>query len=1225
MKISKRFAHMLVFAALVTLITCCIYNLCASIGQGHTSSIPLLATQFPSNESIPEIGKQNESDNFRGEGDEQMARHLYPSTSAPPHAIKNALDWSTAHIQDKLPSGSVRYTSSAKISTTSSLSSTAWTSLGPQPLDSSAGTHADYRWGLVGGRINALAVVSASGSISPTIYAASDGGGVWKSTNCCYTATTWTALGSNDPYLSSSVIGAIAIDPVVSTTIYAGSGDHDSYFYPVFGSRGILNSVDGGANWKTVGGSVFDGANGSDPQRITAIAVDKNHNNVVMVGTLSTGTNSGFYMSFNSGTSWQHCAIASTSFHPHEIVSDISLDYTISPTVMYVALGNPIAMGSTEGIYTATVPTNNLCPPGLWHPSLPAPTSGPAWGRIQMAIAPSDHNTLYAVVAQPLTITMGVYSSTNGGASWLQASDYSAYMDCHAVQDHTSFSWFDLTIKVDPTLSTTVYVGNTNLYKSTDSGKHFLNLTNVYATACSSYGSVHPDQHAIAFLPNTSKFVVGNDGGLYYSGDSGSTFSQLNNTLSNLTFYNGDLTPNFANDPSAKAFGGMQDNGSSYYTGTLAWQRPGGGDGFYTAIEPISQTNWYWEYDHGQLNCSTTGPTGTYNQCFNNDLMSTGFNTPFVLDHLNCSTNCAHIILGTYRVWESTTGGTTGSSWNAISGDLTKGGNDVISALAFAPKNTKIIYSGSSGGQMTYTNNGDTGSMATWITLTYSTQPNRAINDIAVTPDSAITTTSPMTAYVAFDGFDENTPSTPGHLYRVTCTDTSCANHTWTNLSTILPNVPAYSVVVNPLNVKQVFVGTEIGFFYTDDITALHVGWYKFQTGLPVTPIYKLTVDSSPSGNGNTTLAAWTFGRGMYAVLLPNPTWTVAPSPNPGTFQNQLFGVAKINSYDVWAVGNYYTTTGTGYSTMALHWDGGSWTRYTTPNPSPNYNYLIGVAATPGNDLWAVGSYYSSTMPGFLTLADHYNGSWNQVNTPNPGNSDNRLEAVSASTITDVWAVGYYQTTFTNYRTLILHSNGTTWSQVASPNESSNNNELLGVVAVSPTDAWAVGYYIDTSSVVHTLILRWSSGIWSQYTSPDPGRTNQLNAVTRTPDGSIWAVGSYIDAICNCTKTLTEQWNGSSWQQIASPSGGSLLGVAGTAANDIWAVGYSANDFTSSTLTLHWDGNAWSVVSSPSPGNNNYLYGVAAIGSTDVWAAGYDEAGTLTLHLGNGGWGLKPK
>jgi len=95
---------------------------------------------------------------------------------------------------------------------------------------------------------------------------------------------------------------------------------------------------------------------------------------------------------------------------------------------------------------------------------------------------------------------------------------------------------------------------------------------------------------------------------------------------------------------------------------------------------------------------------------------------------------------------------------------------------------------------------------------------------------------------------------------------------------------------------------------------------------------------------------------------------------------------------------------------------------------------------------------------------------------------------VSVVSSTDEWAVGDADY---SSDTLILHWDGTHWSRVASPNPGSAYNELSGVSAVSPTEASAVGGeatvpgpgpYIRS----RTLILHWDGNTWSQVMSPDP-------------------------------------------------------------------------------------------------------------------------------------------
>src|ERR1043166_2227640 len=123
-----------------------------------------------------------------------------------------------------------------------------WTSLGPKPerMDGCTGC---YNYHKTEGRINAIVVdptTTTNGSI--VAYAASVGGGVWKTTNCCSTSTTWSVTTDGTPMIGSIAIDALALDPNDHNTIYAGTGDLNYGSFSM-GSQGILKSTDGGASW----------------------------------------------------------------------------------------------------------------------------------------------------------------------------------------------------------------------------------------------------------------------------------------------------------------------------------------------------------------------------------------------------------------------------------------------------------------------------------------------------------------------------------------------------------------------------------------------------------------------------------------------------------------------------------------------------------------------------------------------------------------------------------------------------------------------------------------------------------------------------------------------------------------------------------------------------------------------------------------------------------------
>ena len=270
---------------------------------------------------------------------------------------------------------------------------------------------------------------------------------------------------------------------------------------------------------------------------------------------------------------------------------------------------------------------------------------------------------------------------------------------------------------------------------------------------------------------------------------------------------------------------------------------------------------------------------------------------------------------------------------------------------------------------------------------------------------------------------------------------------------------------------------------------------------------------------------------------------------------------------------------------------------------------LLAVGASSASDAWAVGD---NCAPGTCTtLALHWNGSaWSKVATPSPG-TDGSLDAVTVVSAIDAWAVGNYCTTSACSRadTLILHWNGTAWSKVSSPSPSSVNNALSGVVGVSSTDAWAVGYELKgTAGPDETMILHWNGTAWSRVTTPDPSAAggNFLNAVTATSGSSAFAAGSYYNP-ANVLDSLILRWNGTSWTKVKTPNPGTTTnqfsGVSASSASDAWAIG-QAQTAASGNLLARWNGTSWSKVSAPGGSTGPGFTAVSADSATDAWLIG---------------------
>src|SRR5229473_1076340 len=224
---------------------------------------------------------------------------------------------------------------------------------------------------------------------------------------------------------------------------------------------------------------------------------------------------------------------------------------------------------------------------------------------------------------------------------------------------------------------------------------------------------------------------------------------------------------------------------------------------------------------------------------------------------------------------------------------------------------------------------------------------------------------------------------------------------------------------------------------------------------------------------------------------------------------------------------------------------------------------------------------------------------WTVVASPNASAGNNQLNAVASIAASDVWAVGSADNAAGNAQPLAEHWDGTSWSIVATPAVVTGN--LSAVAATSSSDVWAVGDIVSTSTgAAQTFIEHFDGKRWAVVPSPDAStQSNLLDGVTAISATDAWAVGDFLNA-SGVFQTLTEHWDGTSWSIVTSPAGpglqNGLLGVTAVSSSDVWAVG----DSGSGTLIEQWDGTSWTVVPSPSPAGTlaNPLFGVAAVSAT---------------------------
>src|SRR5438876_3829011 len=355
-------------------------------------------------------------------------------------------------------------------------STTSFTALGPQP-EQMTGCSGCFNYTTTEGRVNAIAVdptTTVNGSI--VAYLGAVGGGVWRTTNCCSNSTTWSVV-TDDPLISTTAIDSVTIDPNDHNTVYAGTGDLNFGSFSM-GSQGILKSTDAGATWTVLGADVFGMAYTEPPGQfpqynaVGKVRVDPNDSNKV-----AAGTKKGLYFSYDGGVNWTGPCTTNNFSTQRQDVTGLELSNMGGGNTRIIAAigtrGFPTSVqydlgkNGANGLYSATMGSSG-CPSftsiasnangfvfGNQVPGSPYTTGAPMnagsgspcdypiengdgtcdsstnqLGRIDIAVAPSNSNYIYAQ-AQSIVwnsnggcgstngCQLGAWATTDGGTTWI--------------------------------------------------------------------------------------------------------------------------------------------------------------------------------------------------------------------------------------------------------------------------------------------------------------------------------------------------------------------------------------------------------------------------------------------------------------------------------------------------------------------------------------------------------------------------------------------------------------------------------------------------------------------------------------------------------------------------------------------------------------------------------------------------------------------------------------
>ncbi|GAA3631345.1 GEVED domain-containing protein [Flavivirga jejuensis] len=545
----------------------------------------------------------------------------------------------------------------------------------------------------------------------------------------------------------------------------------------------------------------------------------------------------GLYRSTNGGTSWSR--IESTNME-HTFGG---LSYYYIPNDLEVGADNKLWMGTIGSalgagggrVYSST-------DGGTWTEAAASPLTDS--NRVELEPSATDANKLYALTGG-VTSPVHIYSTTDGFGS---ISSTSLPNDADTGIPANDFcrgqAFYDLVIETDPSNDDIVYVGGIDLFKTTNGGSSWSQLSHWYGGF--GYQGVHADQHAIAFGNNSSSQIVfGNDGGLYYSGNSGSTISVRNNGYNVTQFVKAGIGPDGTGDTNGIFSAGSQDNGTQAFrsatVGVNSSEELSDGDGFYTFVDKdgqymiatyvfniIYRFDLPWDglgrIDGAATTLSNSQSTGDFvnqmdydsdaNRLLSNN--SSGFS--YSIRSINVAAN---------------------SSGTLTDATLTS----KPTAFRASPFAANTWYVGTAtGGLLMLT--GVTNSSATWTTITTpfvgsvsSVRFGGTANDLIVTM----------------------------HNYGVTSVwYSSDAGSNWSSKEGNLPNMPVRDFLLNPLNSNEAIIATQLGVWETSDFSATSPTWSQAYNGMSDVSVTSLDYwDVSGDDTTNKVIAS-TYGRGVF-------------------------------------------------------------------------------------------------------------------------------------------------------------------------------------------------------------------------------------------------------------------------------------------------------------------------------------------------------------------------
>ena len=674
----------------------------------------------------------------------------------------------------------------------------------------------------IGGRTRAL-LIDPNDSTKKKLWAAGVSGGLWYTNDITISAPTWSEV---DGTWGNLAVCSISSDPNDANIMYVGTGERMGIFSTASRGLGMWKSTDGGGSWTHLTST-------ENFNYVTDIIVrNESGSSVVYAGVgghyyegqWHGSANTGLWRSTDGGSTWTQVMDMTANTTPYEIMDlDLGSDNRIwagSRTNVYGDGGGDIFYSDDGSTWTKA----SLGVIGTMN-------------RVILSVAPSDPNTVYAMIADSNSRKVGwITKTTDGGANWTiytagTTDPFPIDANGNVLGDANGQAGYDLSFGVDPNDPNTVFAGELDIFKTTDSGASWTQVTN---SGGSQFANMHVDQHNIKFI-DSNAIIFSNDGGVYYTADAGATVNERNTGYNVSQFYSVALHPDAGSE---YVLGGTQDNGTWTISGTgiQSGNQRVGGDGAFTHIDQVDPNYQFTATTYNTIYRSTNG--GTNWSLYANHEDGAGGDTGFFI---NPST-----IDGPNKAFYSAVDASTIlrlNSYTTLADKTLMNVNlgSTASAFKVSPHTNGVLFVGTAGGRV--------------FKITDAHTSTYSATEIGG---------SGLSGYVSsIDiGEDDNQILVAISNYGVSSVWETIGGggaNGWIDIEGDLPDMPIRWGLYNKNNFNQVIVATELGTWVSDDVSAASPTWNPSNDGLA-----NVRTDMLVRRAADGAMAAGTHGRGMF-------------------------------------------------------------------------------------------------------------------------------------------------------------------------------------------------------------------------------------------------------------------------------------------------------------------------------------------------------------------------